>query len=78
MAKIRATIKSQSDLRSTLQTQRELKIRSADFSLRRLGDLSDINLANAENGSVLVLDLETNQFVATRLLDNQFIEGGQF
>jgi hypothetical protein len=65
-------------LKATLQSQRELRVRPTPFAVRKLADISDIDLTNAEDGSVLVLNLETEKWTATRLLDNQFIEGGQF
>lgn len=64
--------------RKSLQAQRELIIRPTPFALRKLGDLSDINIENAEDGSVLVLDAETGKWTAQRLLDKQFINGGNF
>ena len=65
-------------LKATLQSQKELRIRPTPFAVRKLGDIADIDLTNAETGSILVLNLETEKWTATRLLDNQFIEGGQF
>lgn len=64
--------------RKSLQAQRELIIRPTPFTIRRLGDLSDINIENAEDGSVLVLDAETGKWTAQRNLDKQFINGGNF
>lgn len=65
-------------LRATIQSQRELNIKPTPFVTRKLGDLADLDLSNAENGSVLVLNTQTEKWTATKLLDNQFIEGGQF
>ena len=65
-------------LKATLQSQKELRISPTPFAVRKLGDISDISLTNAEDGSVLVLDGDTGKWTATRFLDNQFIEGGQF
>lgn len=65
-------------LKATIRSQRELKINPTPFVARKLGDLADLDLTNAENGSVLVLNTQTEKWTATKLLDNQFIEGGQF
>ena len=62
----------------SLQAQRELIIRPTPFALRKLGDLSDTNIENLEDGSVLVYDLSVDKWVAQRLLDKQFIDGGEF
>lgn len=65
-------------IRATIQAQRELKINQTPFVTRKLGDLADVDLSNVEDGSILVFNAQTEKLTATRLLNNQFIEGGQF
>lgn len=65
-------------LKATLQSQRELKVKPTPFVLRKLEQLDDLDLTNAEDGSVLVLNAQTEKWTATRTLNNQFIEGGQY
>ena len=40
--------------------------------------MSDVDATNLENGSVLVYKTNTNKWTSTRLLDQQFMEGGEF
>ena len=65
-------------LKATIQAQRELRIKPAPFAVRNIGDLNDTDISATEDGSVLVYKESTNKWTATRLLDNQFIEGGHF
>ena len=65
-------------LKATIRSQRELKISPTPFVARKLGDLADLDLTNAEDGAILVLNTETEKWTATNVLSNQFIEGGQF
>lgn len=65
-------------LKATIQSQRELRIKPSPFAIRTIADLTDLDLTGAEDGSVLIFKSETEKWTATRLLDNQFIEGGHF
>lgn len=38
----------------------------------------DVNISNLQPGSTLIYNATTQQWVATRLLDQQIIESGQF
>lgn len=75
---LKSSLQPEKKLRTTIQSQKELKIQPTSFISRKLGDISDIDVTNAEDGSVLVLNGSTGNWTATRILDNQFIEGGQF
>lgn len=66
--KIKATIKDQNDLR----------IRTSSFQLRRLGDLTDVDTTNLQDGSVLVYNSSTTKFETTITLEKQIINGGNF
>jgi len=48
---------------------------ASDMSLT---NMSDVDAASLENGSVLVYKTQTNKWTSTRLLDQQFMEGGEF
>ena len=50
-------------------------ISASDMSLN---NLSDVDATNLENGSVLVYKTNTSKWTSTRLLDQQFMEGGEF
>ena len=43
-----------------------------------VGNMSDVDATNLENGSVLVYKTNTSKWTSTRLLDQQFMEGGEF
>jgi hypothetical protein len=43
-----------------------------------LNNLSDVDASSLENGSVLVYKTNTNKWTSTRLLDQQYMEGGEF
>mgnify|MGYP000055166314 FL=1 len=66
--KIKATIKDQNDLR----------IRTSSFQSRRLGDLTDVDTTNLQDGSVLVYNSSTTKFETTITLEKQIINGGNF
>ena len=66
--KIKATIKDQTDLR----------IRTSSFQSIRLGDLTDVDTTNLQDGSVLVYNSSTTKFETTITLEKQIINGGNF
>lgn len=43
-----------------------------------LTNMSDIDATSLEDGSVLVYKTNTSKWTSTRLLDQQFMEGGEF
>ena len=50
-------------------------VSASDMSITNMGD---VDATNVENGSVLVYKTNTNKWTSTRLLDQQFMEGGEF
>lgn len=44
----------------------------------RISQADDVNVSNLENGSVLVYSGSSEKWVATRLLENQSVESGQY
>lgn len=48
---------------------------ASDMSITNMGDVDATNL---EDGSVLVYKTNTSKWTSTRLLDQQFMEGGEF
>ena len=65
-------------IRATIRDQEDLRIRTSTYTSRRLSDLTDIDLTNLEDGSVLVYNTDLGKFEATRTLEKQFINGGNF
>lgn len=53
-------------------------VNQSGLIVRRLGDLVDVNLSAKEDGSLLIYDEQQEQFVASRLLEKQEINGGHF
>jgi hypothetical protein len=43
-----------------------------------VSNFTDVDASNLENGSVLVYKTQTSKWTSTRLLDQQFMEGGEF
>lgn len=48
------------------------------MTIFRLGDLVDVDLSDLEDGSVLVYRESTEKWVATRTLEQQYINAGHF
>ena len=45
---------------------------------RKIGDLTDVDTSNLENGSLLIYDENQEKFLASTLLQNQTLNGGNF
>lgn len=43
-----------------------------------ISNASDVDVSNLENGSVLVYNQPVERWVATRMLENQSVESGQY
>ena len=68
MSRIRARVKQQDDLR----------VRSSLTITRRLEQFTNIDTSNLESGSVLVYKEPTENWTATRDLNQQNVDGGEF
>lgn len=53
-------------------------VNQSGMVMRRLDDLAGVDLKSKEDGSLLIYDEQQEQFVASRLLDKQEINGGHF
>lgn len=73
MSEIIAVVEYDSNL--TVPTVGIQGLSASDASI---SNLSDVDAFNVENGSVLVYKTNTNKWTSTRLLDQQFMEGGEF
>lgn len=62
----------------TKDTKNRILINQSNFLVNKLQDLTNVNMMNAEDGSILIYNPETNQFVATNNLDKQDIDGGHY
>lgn len=45
---------------------------------RKIGDLTDVDTSNLENGSLLIYNEDQEKFLASTLLQNQTVNGGNF
>ena len=68
MSKIRARVKQKDDL----------NVRSSLTVTRRLEQFTNIDSSNLENGSVLVYKEPAEKWTATRNLNQQIVDGGEF
>ncbi len=48
------------------------------MTIFRLGDAVDVDLTDVEDGSVLVYKASTEKWTSTRLLEQQYVNSGQF
>jgi hypothetical protein len=78
--KIRATLsqKGSSRLRSRVEQEDDLNVRSSLTIARRLEQFTNIDDTNLEGGSVLVYKEPTENWTATRDLNQQNVDGGEF
>jgi ribulose-5-phosphate 4-epimerase/fuculose-1-phosphate aldolase len=53
-------------------------VNQSGMVIRRLTDLADVNVDAKEDGALLIYDEQQEQFVTSRLLDKQEINGGHF
>lgn len=53
-------------------------IRRIDNESGSINNLGGVNLADAEDGSVLVYDAGADEWVAKKTLDNTNVNGGQY
>jgi len=65
-------------IKATIKDQQDLRIRTSSFQSRRLGDLTDVDTTNLQDGSVLVYNSATTKFETTITLEKQIINGGNF
>jgi hypothetical protein len=53
-------------------------VNQSNLAVKRLGDLTDIDLSDKKDGSVLIYDENEQKFVTSTLLDKQQVNGGFF
>lgn len=75
---INVTITPTANIAVKRKSNPRILINQSDTTLKNLGDLSDVDLNNLEDGSLLIYSTSTQKFVASRLLEKQEIDGGEF
>lgn len=61
-----------------IKDDERIRVRSSLSVTKNLEDFSDIDVSNLENGSVLVYKTFTERWTATRNLNQQIVDGGEF
>jgi len=74
---ITARVNRTGSLRSKIEDQKDLKLRSAITS-REINKLDDIDVSNLQDGSVLVYSTNSSKWEASTTLDKQAVEGGYY
>jgi len=72
------SVGSTSKLTVKVKKKPKIFVNQSGLVTRRLNDLADVNLSAKEDGSLLIYDEGTEQFVASKMLDKQEINGGHF
>lgn len=49
-----------------------------EAGISKLGDATDVDTSSAQNGSLLVYSTNVEKWVATRTLENQYVDSGQY
>jgi hypothetical protein len=75
---INVTITPAANIEVRRKSNPRILINQSDLSIKNLGDIADVDLTNLEDGSLLIYDILTQKFVASRLLEKQEIDGGEF
>jgi hypothetical protein len=65
-------------IKATIKDQEDLRIRTSTFTNRRLSDMTDLDVTNLADGSVLVYSTNLGKWEATKTLEKQIINGGNF
>ena len=69
---------SNNDIRATVKGKREIRVRSSLSIAKRLSELTNIDMDQAETGAVLVYNDVTTGWKATRTRNQQNVDGGEF
>jgi len=65
-------------IRARVKQKDDLNVRSSLTITRRLEQFTNIDSSNLENGSVLVYKESAEKWTATRDLNQQIVDGGEF
>lgn len=61
-----------------VRNQPRVLVNQSNLLVNRLSDLSDVDLAQKTDGSVLVYNQSNEKWRATRTLEKQILNGGNF
>jgi hypothetical protein len=69
---------SNQNIRATVKDRKEVRVRSSLSIAKRLSELTNIDMDEAETGAVLVYNAVSTDWKATRTLNQQNVDGGEF
>lgn len=76
---MKVTVNRRRPIQTTIAGRDEILVNQApSVGARRLDDLIDVDTSGKVDGAVLVYDEDLNNFIATRTLEKQDINGGHF
>jgi len=82
MADVKAKISNQSNTTSATVSTTENSVntttRTAFVIAKKLEEFTDVNTANLNDGSVLVYDLNRDEWASTTELNQQSVDAGEF
>lgn len=61
-----------------VNSQPRVLVNQSNLLINKLSDLSDVDLSQKTDGSVLVYDQSNEKWAATKTLEKQIINGGNF
>jgi frataxin-like iron-binding protein CyaY len=61
-----------------INSQPKVLVNQSNLLINKLSDLSDVDLSQKTDGSVLVYDQNNEKWAATKILEKQIINGGNF
>ena len=75
---MKVVVNPKNNLTATVQGKNSVIVNQSGQVIRRLSDLADVDLTGLEDGSLLIYNATSKKFEASRLLENQNINGGHF
>lgn len=75
---INVTVTPSANIAVKRKSNPRVLINQSDSTLKNLGDLSDVDLTDLQDGSFLVYNATTQKYTATNILDLDEIDGGEF
>lgn len=75
---IRVKVNNNNSLRVKTKSQDNLRIKTSTISSSNISSLSDIDVTNLQDGSVLVFSTNSGKWESTILLEKQTVECGQY
>lgn len=75
---IKVNVNDTNSLRVKTKSQENLRIKTSTISSSSISSLSDIDISNLQDGSVLIFSTNSGKWESTILLEKQTVECGQY